>query len=89
MVKAGKYVNAPTMITVAQTIKTKTKLAVGKVVRFSGEIFFLAKLPAMANAGKIVVTLPTNIANAIVRLKRGVFAFSPAKADPLFPMPEA
>ena len=47
--------------------------------------FFLAREPATAIAETTVANLPKSIANEPVRLKNGVLAERPPKADPLLP----
>ena len=50
--------------------------------------FLRARLPASASIGMIVMNRPSSIATPIVVLYQGVLADSPAKAEPLLPVPE-
>ncbi len=63
-------------------------VAVGMVPAPAGTVFFIAREPATASIGSMVKKRPINIARPMVVLKNGVFAFKPAKAEPLLAVPE-
>jgi hypothetical protein len=60
----------------------------GNVPKEGGTVFLRARFPAIASTGMMTKKRPTRVANPMVVLYQGVFALSPAKAEPLFPVPE-
>ena len=64
-------------------------VAVGKVPGPAGTVALAAMLPATASKGSKVRKRPAIMARPIVVLKKGVLAFSPAKAEPLLAAAEA
>ena len=85
---AGKNVSAPTMtITLTRSV-VNSGVVTGNVPSDGGTKFLLARFPAIANIGMIMKNRPTSIAMPIVVLYQSVFAEIPAKAEPLFPVPE-
>ena len=64
-------------------------VAVGKVPGPAGTVGLAARLPARASMGSSVRYRPASMARPMVVLKNGVFAFRPAKAEPLLAVPEA
>jgi len=60
-----------------------------KVPDDSGTCTFFASAPAIAKSGMIIKKRPMSIAKPMVTLYQGVLAVMPAKAEPLFPVPEA
>ena len=79
---------APTITIVDTNKPAKRPPVTGKVPAYSGTVFFLARLPAMAMIGIIMKNRPSSCARAVVVLYQLVFAFRPANADPLFPVDE-
>ena len=66
----------------------KSGVVTGNVPRDGGTVFLLARFPAIASIGMIMKKRPTNIAMPIVVLYQSVLAEMPAKAEPLFAVPE-
>ena len=60
----------------------------GNVPAEGGAIFLRAKFPATASIGTIIKKRPASIAKPSAVLYHGVFAFKPAKAEPLLPAPD-
>gem|GEM_PF-5277419 len=58
----------------------------GKVPGPAGTTFLPTMDPAMARAGMIIRKRPPSIARASTVFHEVVFAFSPPKAEPLFPV---
>ena len=61
---AGKKVSAPTMTMTEVSSTVKSGVVTGKVPAVSGTIFLLARLPAMASIGTIIMKRPMNMAMA-------------------------
>src|SRR5262249_5181926 len=84
---AGKNVNAPTMTITPISRMTNSGPLVGNVPAEGGTIFLFTNDPAIANAGTIIRKRPASMVTPRLPWYRGVFAFSPATAEPLFPAP--
>ncbi len=76
------------IITTPDKTTIKRRFVVGKHLT-AGRIFFCAKEPARIKAETIRIKRPANIANAVVKLKKGVLKFNPPSEEPLFPIPDA
>ena len=84
MARAGKNVRPPTMIITIISIIEKRVSLVGNVPRDIGVIFFCDRLPANFKTNTSGTNLPRSMHSARVKFQKGVFAFKPAKAEPLF-----
>ncbi len=85
---AGRKVRPPTTMITSTVRPMNSGVAVGKVPAESGSVFLLASRPATASIGSIVRKRPISMARPMVVLKNGVFALSPANAEPLLAVPE-
>ena len=84
---AGKNVNAPTMRMTQTRRAANNGPVTGKVPSEGGTRFFRPRLPAIASIGTIMKNRPMSVSSPIALLYQSVFAFRPAKADPLFAAP--
>src|SRR5947209_20449649 len=66
----------------------KSGVVTGKVPSEGGTYFLRARFPAIASMGMIMRKRPANMANPRVVSYQGVLTVRPAKAEPLFPVPE-
>src|SRR5262245_7019443 len=85
---AGKKVSAPTMTMTLTSSAENNGVVTGNVPGDGGTRFLRPRLPAIASIGMIMKKRPINIAKPMVVLYQLVFAVSPPKADPLFPVPD-
>src|SRR6516165_2728313 len=84
---AGKNVSAPTMTTTATSSTANVDPLVGKVPELGGTTFLPTIDPAMPSAGMIIKKRPASMSMPSDMLYQGVFALSPAYAEPLLPAP--
>src|ERR1700761_3365000 len=85
---AGKNVSAPTIRITPVSRMVKRDEFTGKVPGDGGTLFFWARLPAIASIGIIIRNRPDSIVKPSAMLYQCVFAFRPAKAEPLLPAAE-
>src|ERR1039458_6530231 len=81
---AGKNVSALTIRTTELKRTVNSGVVTGNVPTDSGTTFFRARFPAIAKIGITTRKRPNSMLKPVVMLYQLVFAFSPAKADPLF-----
>src|SRR5262249_27825974 len=84
----GKKVRAPTIKITLTNNPVNNGVVTGNVPSDGGTLFLRTRLPAIASVGMIMKKRPNNILIPSVELYQSVFAFSPAKAEPLLPAPE-
>src|SRR3984893_13876502 len=85
---AGKKVNAPTITITLTSSVEKSGVVTGKVPSDGGTVFLRARFPAIASIGIIMKKRPTKQAKAIAGVDQSLFAEMPAKAEPLFAVPD-